>query len=139
MRRNTVIFISRMTSTSNFNTLMFVRLYLLLCTTTDCTSKIHIVQYTYVPSNNFFGDMFHLVRATSLFRDSAKVSLARESCARNDVNVSTMLFTVCPCHDFSGMTPPVFSFCQKERKEKDGKSPFVQLCPLFKNQNTKKY
>ena len=33
----TVIFISRMTSTSNFNTLMFVRLYLLLCTTTDCT------------------------------------------------------------------------------------------------------
>ena len=91
----TVIFISRMTSTSNFNTLMFVRLYLLLCTTTDCTSKIHIVQYTYVPSNNFFGDMFHLVRATSLFRDSAKVSLARESCARNDVNVSTMLFTVC--------------------------------------------
>jgi len=43
----------------------------------------------------FFGDMFHLVRETSLFRDSAKVSLARESCARNDVNVSTMLFTVC--------------------------------------------
>ena len=42
----------------------------------------------------FFGDMFHLVRETSLFRDSAKVSLARESCARNDVNVSTMLFTV---------------------------------------------
>ena len=47
--------------------------------------------------------MFHLVRETSLFRatmmfrDSAKVSLARESCARNDVNLSTVLFTVCPC------------------------------------------
>jgi hypothetical protein len=51
--------------------------------------------------------MFHLVRETSLFRatmmfrDSAKVSLTRESCARNDVNVSTMLFTVCPSPQYN--------------------------------------
>jgi hypothetical protein len=58
--------------------------------------------------------MFHLVRETSLFRatmmfrDSAKVSLTRESCARNDVNVSTMLFTVCPRGGQDGFDPQMF-------------------------------
>jgi hypothetical protein len=43
-----------------------------------------------------------------MFRDSAKVSLTRESCARNDVNVSTMLFTVCPWGGQDGFDPQMF-------------------------------
>jgi GTP cyclohydrolase FolE2 len=64
--------------------------------------------------------MFHLVRETSLFRatmmfrDSAKVSLTRESCARNDVNVSTMLFTVCPCSE------NVMNMMEESKKRKRG-------------------
>ena len=33
-----------------------------------------------------------------MFRETSKVSFARESCARNDVNLSPVLFTVCPSH-----------------------------------------
>ena len=59
-------------------------------------SKIHTVCKTFFfqKINKFI--CFTWVRETSLFRETAKVLFARESCARNDVNLSTVLFTVCP-------------------------------------------